>query len=132
MAKILVCEDDAAVLKFETSILAKAGHKVVACASGLETLKELGIQPDDPSAELPDLIVLDIMMPRIDGYAVATIMRNSARTRAIPILVVSALSDLRTSFSDTESVDGFMTKPFTKEGLIDNVAKLLDPRKARA
>ncbi|MDD5627446.1 MAG: response regulator [Elusimicrobia bacterium] len=131
MARIMVCDEDPEVLRLETAILTKAGHEVVACASGIAALKELGVQPEDASVALPDLLVLDIMMPVIDGYAVASIMRNSPRTRALPILVVSALAELRTSFADSE-VNGFMTKPFTPESLTSAVAKILARCKAQA
>lgn len=132
MAQIMVSDDDASVLKLMATILTKAGHKVVTCTSGLETLKKLGIQPDDPAQELPDLLVLDIMMPKSDGYTVGTVIRNNPRTRGIPILVVSALREMSRLFTATVQVDGFLTKPFAPEDLIGNVAKILDKRKAQA
>ena len=127
----MVSDDDASVLKLMATILAKAGHKVSTCLSGLETLKKLGIQPEDPAVELPDLLVLDIMMPKSDGYTVGTVIRNNPRTRGIPILVVSALREMSRLFTATVQVDGFLTKPFAPEYLISNVAKILEKRKAQ-
>jgi CheY-like chemotaxis protein len=128
----MVSDDDASVLTLMATILTKAGHKVTTCASGLETIKKLGLQPDDASAELPDLLVLDIMMPKSDGYTVGTVIRNNPRTRGILILVVSALREMSRLFTATVQVDGFLTKPFAPEDLISNVAKILDKRKAQA
>ncbi len=132
MAQIMVSDDDAGILALMATILTKAGHKVTTCASGLETIKKLGLQPDDASAELPDLLVLDIMMPKSDGYTVGTVIRNNPRTRGIPILVVSALREMSRLFTATVQVDGFLTKPFAPEDLIGNVAKILAKRKAQA
>lgn len=130
MARILISEDDENVLKVTAKILSKAGHKVSTCTSGLEALRQLGLEPADASVELPDLIILDIMMPKMDGYAVGTVIRSVARTRAIPILVVSALREMSPLFTATVQVNGFLTKPFSPEDLLAEVAKILGQRKA--
>jgi len=132
MAQIMVSDDDTSVLKLIATILAKAGHKVTTCASALDTLKKLGLQPDDPAVDLPDLLVLDIMMPKSDGYTVGTVIRNNPRTRNIPILVVSALREMSRLFTATVQVDGFLTKPFAPEDLIGSVAKIIEKRRAQA
>lgn len=132
MAQIMVSDDDASILKLMSTILCKAGHKVTTCTSGLETIKKLGIQPEDSSAELPDLLVLDIMMPKSDGYTVGTVIRGNPRTRNIPILVVSALREMSRLFTATVQVDGFLSKPFAPEDLIGSVGKILEKRRAGA
>ena len=132
MAQVMVSDDDASVLALMATILTKVGHKVTTCSSGVETIKKLGLQPDDASAELPDLLVLDIMMPKSDGYTVGTVIRNNPRTRGIPILVVSALREMSRLFTATVQVDGFLTKPFAPEDLINSVAKILEKRRAQA
>ena len=125
MAHILVSDDDAGVLKLMATILSRAGHKVTTCASGIETLQRLGLQPEDASVELPDLLILDIMMPKSDGYTIGTVVRNNPRTRGIPILVVSALQELSRLFTATVQVDGFLTKPFAPEDLINSAKQIL-------
>jgi CheY-like chemotaxis protein len=132
MAEILVVDDDASVLKLIAAVLTNAGHHVTTCSLGLETLKQLGIQPNDASVEIPDLLVLDIMMPKADGYMVGTAIRNNPRTHSIPILVVSALHEMSRVFTATVQVDGFLTKPFDPQELIVNVTKILDKRKPQA
>ena len=126
----MVVDDDADVRQGLSAILGSAGHKVSTCASGLEALKSLGIQPNDDSVDLPDLMVLDIMMPKSDGYVVGTAIRGNTRTRGIPILVVSALPQMSRLFTATLPVDGFLTKPFDPKRLIDVVAKLIGKRPA--
>jgi CheY-like chemotaxis protein len=132
VAQVLVVDDNAAFIRLMTRILNRAGHKVVTCASGLEALKKMGLQPDDESIEPPDLVVLDIMMPKSDGYLVAAACRDSPRTREIPIVVVSALKELSRLFTAKVQVDGFLTKPFSSEELIEKVAKALAKRKPQA
>lgn len=128
MATIMVTDDNAPVLSMETAILTRAGHRVVACASGPEALKRLGIQPDDPSVELPDLLLLDIMMPMMDGYTVVADIRNNPRTRGIPIIIVSVLQTMSPRVSTASQVDGFITKPFTAQDLVGCVANILKKR----
>jgi len=131
MAEVLVVDDDADVRKLMAAVLKQGGYKVSTCVSGQDALKRLGIQPNDPSVELPDLLVLDIMMLKSDGYTVGTLIRNNPRTHGIPILVVTALNKLSRAFTARVQVDGFLTKPFTPEALIGNVAMILDNRKAQ-
>lgn len=130
MAEVLVVDDDADVCRLMTVVLGKAGHKVATCASGTDALKNLGIEPEDPSAELPDLLVLDIMMPRPDGNTVANVIRGHPRTRELPILVISALKELRILGMTKARVDGFMVKPFDPDTLVGNVERMLDRRGA--
>jgi CheY-like chemotaxis protein len=132
MAEVLVVDDDEAVRRMMAAILKNAGHKTTMAASGLEALKLLGVEPKDASVRLPDVLVLDIMMPKIDGYAVATLLRNNPRTRAIPILVVSALHEMSRLFKATVRLDGFLTKPFRPEALISDVAKILEMHQTSA
>jgi len=131
MAEVLIVDDDADVLMMMAAILNKAGHKVATCASGPEALKKLGIQPNDASVELPGLLVTDIMMPKSDGYSVATVIRNNPRTHSIPILVISGLHEMSRLSTATVQVDGFLAKPFNPEDLISSVAKILDKRRVQ-
>ncbi|MCX5795023.1 MAG: response regulator [Elusimicrobia bacterium] len=131
MAEVMLVDDDTDLRGMMAAILSQAGYKVVACDSGLEALKKLGIQPDDEDVKLPDLLVLDIMMPRSDGYSVGTAIRGNPRTHGIPILVVSALGEMSRLFADRVQVEGFLAKPFTTAALIGSVAKILDKRRVQ-
>jgi CheY-like chemotaxis protein len=128
MAEILIVDYNAPVNIRMADSRSEAGHKVTACASGSEALSKLGIQPEDASAELPDLLVTDIMMPDADCYTVSTAIRNNPRTRDIPILVISGLHGVSRPFTDR---DGFLAKPFTPEDLVIKVAMILNKRKAQ-
>lgn len=129
MAHILILDDDADALKLMAKILTTAGHTVTACSSGDETVKKLGIAPDDADVEPPDLIVLDIMMPKLDGYVIGRLIRHNPRTRSVPILVVSALREMSRLFTATVHIDGFLNKPFEPKDLVASVARILKPPK---
>lgn len=132
MANILIADDDPILVELMRSLLSAAGHKIEACGSGLEALKRLGIQPEDASAALPDLLILDLMMPKSDGYTVGTVIRNHARTRSLPILVASSLNEPSRLFTATVEVDGFLNKGSLAESLVPTVGKILQQRSSRS
>lgn len=84
MAKILLVEDDPLILKIFTTRLNADGYQVLTAENGQDGL-------DKAFAEKPDVIVLDIMMPKVDGFGVLEKLRSTAPTQQIPILVYSNL-----------------------------------------
>ncbi len=84
MAKILFIEDDPLILKIYSTRLSADGHEVLTAGNGEE-----GVQVAQQS--MPQLIVLDIMMPKMDGFAVLKELRGNAAFQAVPILVYSNL-----------------------------------------
>ena len=123
MAKVLVVDDEPAVAMLMRFLLEKSGHSVVEARNGLEALAALGVRPDDASVELPDVIVLDVMMPVMDGLDAAQAMRAHPRASRVPILVVTAKGDMRTLFESMPQVVGFFQKPFDPRLLRDSVAR---------
>lgn len=85
MAKILFVEDDPLIVKIYTTRLTADGHQVLSADNG-ETGEQIA------EKEIPDLIVLDIMMPRIDGFGVLEKLRQNDRLKQTPILVYSNLA----------------------------------------
>jgi len=125
MARILVVDDEkdaAFMIKF---ILEKGGHSVQTASNGEEALLRLGIDPPDPKALLPDLVLLDVMMPVMDGFTVSVHMRQDPRTAALPIVVIAAHGDMRHLFIGAPNVADFVQKPFDPKLLEDAVAKAL-------
>ena len=102
---ILVTDDDAEIRKVLTLVLERSGFSVLAAAHGEEAL---GLM----ERELPDLILLDIMMPKVDGLEVVRRMRDSDRLREVPVIAFTALTS---QLIEKERVDlgvrGFMRKP---------------------
>lgn len=125
MAKILIVDDEPSVVMLLRFLLEKAGHAVTEARHGGEALEQMGVRPEDPNAVLPDLILLDVMMPVMDGLATAEALRAHPRASKVPILVVSAKGDMRGLFEAMPQVAGFFQKPFDPKLLRETIAKLV-------
>jgi twitching motility two-component system response regulator PilH len=117
MKKILIVEDDASTSALLKKYLdAKELHADIA-GDGLEALEKL-------KKSTPDLIVLDVIMPRMDGYGFLLEMKKDSKWRSIPVVVVSAREMMRDVFVQ-EGVKDFVTKPYDPAELYKIVAKYL-------
>ena len=124
MAKVLIVDDEEHIVALMRFILEKSGHTVSSVGNGQEALRVLGVDPLDEAAALPDIVVLDVMMPIMDGYTAAVAIRNCPRTASLPILVVTAKGDMRHLFEAMPSVAGFFEKPFDPKDLRAAIAKI--------
>ena len=124
MANILIVDDEEHIVTLMRFILEKSGHTVSAAGNGQEALRALGVDPADAAAALPDLVVLDVMMPIMDGYTAAIAIRNCPRTASLPILVLTARGDMRQIFEAVPSVAGFFEKPFDPRELREAIARI--------
>lgn len=111
MNKILVIEDDQSINELIKINLELAGYKVI---QALDGIKGFALAKQ----ELPNAVVLDIMMPEVDGYTVAQRIRQNPETKNIPILMLTALSQLSDKVKGFDiGVDDYLTKPFEMEEL---------------
>jgi len=118
--RILVVDDESAIRLVCQLNLDSVGFQTLEAADG-ETALELA------RSEQPDLILLDVMLPGIDGWRVAEELAASPETRDIPILFLSARSDRADEERGHEAgALGYITKPFDPEGLIDRVRDVLE------
>ncbi|WIM04935.1 MAG: response regulator [Candidatus Nitricoxidivorans perseverans] len=118
-ATILAVDDDERNLKLLGALLDAEGYAVRFAASGEETLAAV-------AERLPDLILLDVMMPGIDGFEVARRLKADARSRAIPIVMVTALADRNSRLKGLEAgTEEFLTKPVDRAELQVRVKNLL-------
>ncbi|MBI5631501.1 MAG: response regulator [Elusimicrobia bacterium] len=130
MGKILVVDDEKDSVKLLKYILEKSGHQVLEAYSGQEALATLGIDSGETPAEgLPELIILDVMMPKIDGYSLASRIREAGPSRDIPIIVVSAKGATLQLFENVSGVTAYLEKPFDPELIRQEVKKALEGRK---
>ncbi len=120
---ILVAEDDTVLCQLYQRKFSLEGYKIRTAADGEETIKLL-------TEQLPDLLVLDINMPKMDGFQVLELLPKEKRT--FPVILLSNLADERTLARGKElGADGFLIKKdMTIKGLIELVEKLLTLRKA--
>lgn len=119
MAKILVVDDDSAINELIKVNLELAGYKVVSAFDG-----NMGYAL--AKQELPDLIVLDVMMPKVDGYTVAKRIRENEDTKDTPIIMLTALNMLQNKAQGFDiGVDDYLVKPFEMEELLMRIKALL-------
>ena len=119
MTKILVVDDDEAINELIRFNLELSGYKVI-CAFDGNRGYALAKQ------ELPDAIVLDVMMPEVDGYTVAKRIRENQNTKDIPIIMLTALNMLQNKVQGFNiGVDDYLVKPFEIEELLVRIKALL-------
>jgi CheY-like chemotaxis protein len=117
---ILVCDDDPVILRLLQVNLELEGYGVVLASHGQEAFEKAA---EDP----PDLIILDIMMPRMDGYQTVDKLRELGSTKDIPVVFLSA----KAQQADIErgkkyGVAEYLTKPFDPAELLEAVERLVD------
>jgi len=119
MASILVVDDDVDVADTIQRSLTNKGHQVAAVYNGVEALKAV-------KQKQPDLIVLDVIMPRMDGMEVCRRLRQETRTAHIPIIFLTALDRLVNKIEGFEAgADDYITKPFDIQELELRVRAML-------
>jgi len=120
---ILAVDDERDILDLICIHLTRAGCEVMTAASGRDALESIRVRR-------PDLVLLDLMLPDIDGFAICEILRRQAATATIPIVIVSAWNtgDSRGLGLELGALD-FLTKPFSPRVLVERVMGLLSQRK---
>ena len=117
--KILIVEDEESLLKLESILLATRGYRVKGVTDGLAALKEI-------EADRPDLVLLDIMMPGIDGFEVCRRIKENANTRDIPVVMLTAKKSSADQARGFEvGADDYLTKPFKSGRIIEAIEALL-------
>jgi DNA-binding response OmpR family regulator len=118
MSKILVVDDDRSIVEILQFLLSKEGHAISVARDGKEGLEMA-------QKERPDLIILDVMMPEMDGFTVSGTLFKDPDMRRIPILILTARGNAREILELVPNVSQYMEKPFEPEILLQNVRKLL-------
>jgi len=119
MPKILVVDDEPDAIELIKFNLKAAGYEVVTAADGDEALKKA-------RALVPDLILLDLMLPEVDGLEVCKILRRDARVSGIPIIMLTAkAAEIDRVLGLELGADDYVTKPFSPRELVLRVKRLL-------
>lgn len=117
--RILIIEDEESLLKLETILLTVKGYEVTGASTGKVALEKL-------SEEKFDLILLDIMLPDIDGFEICRHIKENPRSAKVPVVILTA----RKSLEDQErggtcGADAYLTKPFKSAMIIEVIEGLL-------
>lgn len=121
--RILIIEDNPSVLRATSHILEKEGYEVLTAVDGLEGLR---MARDDN----PDLLILDVMLPGIDGFEICHSLRSESQTAHLPILMFSAKGQETDKATGLKvGADEYITKPVAREVLLEKVAAWLSAKK---
>lgn len=121
LAKVMVIDDSQTIRRTAETLLVKEGYAVITAADGFEALAKIADQK-------PDLIFIDIMMPRLDGYQACALIKGNARYASTPVIMLSSKDGLfDRARGRIVGSDEYLTKPFTKDELIGAVKAYLKP-----
>ena len=123
--RLVYIEDEEEMIDLVRLILSRRGYEVLGANGGREGL-------DLVRRELPDLVLLDLMMPDMDGWDVYQQMKSEERTRDIPVIVVTAKAQSidKVLGLHIAKVEDYISKPFSPQELLDSVEKVLAKRRS--
>jgi len=116
--KILIVDDEPDLLELLKTNLLNNGFDVVTAANGLEGL-------DQAKSEQPDLILLDIKMPKMDGYTMLRELKKYGNTRSIPVIMLTVYDKMKDIF-ELEGVKGYIIKSASDEEIIKKIRSVLE------
>lgn len=117
--KILITEDSPTLLAMMKDALEEAGYATITAMDGQEAL-------DKTKKEKPDLIILDLMLPKVDGYKVCAMLKMNEDYASIPIIIVTARgSEQDRKLGDQVRADAYITKPYQHETVLAKIKELL-------
>jgi len=120
--KILVIDDESSLVEMLSIRLEANNYQVIAASDGQEGL-------DKARSESPDLIILDLMLPKLDGYQVCRMLKSDEKYKQIPIVIFTARaqeSDIKAG--NEAGADAYITKPFEPAILLGKVSQLLEKK----
>ena len=123
MAKVLIVDDDKNIVEMLQFLLVKEKHAVHVAYDGKAGLEMA-------HRERPDLIILDVMMPEMDGFSVSAALFKDPSMSQTPILILTARGRARAIFELVPNVGLYMDKPFEPDELLKNVRMLLSSKKS--
>jgi len=116
---VMVVDDSLTVRKITTRLLSRAGYQVVTAKDGVDALEQL-------TEIMPSVMLLDIEMPRMDGFELAKLLRRDEKTRQLPIIMItSRTADKHRDHALQLGVNAYMGKPYQEDELLEKIAQLL-------
>lgn len=125
-ARVLIADDNTDMREYLARLCSGAGYRVEAVADGQQAL-------DTIRADVPDLVVSDVMMPRLDGLALVSTLRADPRTAAVPVLLLSARAGQEASIEGLQAgADDYLVKPFAAAELLARVRANIELARLRS
>ena len=119
--RVLLIDDSRTIRKSGENLLKREGCEVFTCVDGFEAISQF-------CEILPDLVFVDINMPRLDGYQTCAMIKNNERFRDVPVVMLSSMDSLfDRAKGRVVGARHYLTKPFTKEGLVQAVQETVNP-----
>ena len=119
MARILIVDDSPTILNLIAEMLAQGDHEVLKAMDG-----EAAVQLTNQ--QQPDLVLLDVILPRLNGYQVCRQIKSSPETAQIPIIMITRKArEKDRQWGVEQGADGYITKPFTATELLETVGHLM-------
>jgi CheY-like chemotaxis protein len=116
---ILIVEDEPKNMTLTRDILKISGYETIEAVDGRQGVEKA-------KSARPDLILMDIMMPKMDGYAACREIKADPATKNIPVIMLTAVGyDLNKRLAKQMGADGYVTKPFSRQQLVDAITLLL-------
>jgi chemosensory pili system protein ChpA (sensor histidine kinase/response regulator) len=116
---VMVVDDSLTVRKITSRLLARSGFQVVTAKDGVDAMEQL-------ADALPDVMLLDVEMPRMDGFELTKRMRQDPRTRNLPIIMItSRTADKHRQYAMELGVNAYLGKPYHEEELLENIARFV-------
>lgn len=119
MAKLLIVEDNDSILRLLSIMLESRGHTVHATKTGVSALRTM-------TAEKPDLVLLDIMLPDVDGFEICKQIKGNPETQSVPVVFVTARNQpLDKIHGQQVGGNAYIAKPFKSTSIVNQVNSLL-------
>ncbi len=125
MSKVMVVDDEKDVVYLIKVLMEREKFEVLEAYNGLEAYNKL--TEDGPNKVLPDVIILDIMMPEMDGYTFQSKLQELDGLRDIPIVILTAKGQMKDLFELSSNIFAFVEKPFEPKNLVKIVRDALVP-----
>ena len=120
MRTILLVEDEPSLIELMNIYLSRRGYRIVTVADGAEVMNQA-------RSVKPDIIILDIMLPKLNGFEVCSLIKSDPALKQIPVMILSALvQKSEIEMGIRMGADLYMTKPFQNSDLLANIEKLLE------
>ena len=117
--RILVIDDDEKILRVIEALLIPHGYEVITARNGREAITSMSITK-------PDLVLMDIFMPEMDGYSALGKIKENDATKWVPVVMVTAVGqELNKQLAESLGAAGYITKPFKSEELLEVISHIL-------